>query len=223
MLWRWSYFLLKKFKLGVTYLYDHQMLDDRRFLELIYRLRNEGRTLQNIWELYNLYKGVLQTEKIPGDIVELGVYKGGTAKLICEIKGDRRFHLFDTFEGMPEAGEGDIIQEGAFGDITVEDVKKYLRDYKNVFFYKGLFPETAEAINGRRIAFLHLDVDIYTSTRDALHFFYPLMNRGGMIVSHDYNSKSCPGVKKAFDEFFKKKPEPIIELSGVTQCLITKF
>ena len=136
MLWKWSFFLLKKFKLGVTHLYDHQILDDRRFFELVYRLRNEGRTLQNIWELYNLYKGVLQTTKIPGDIVELGVYKGGSAKLICEIKDDRHLHLFDTFEGMPKAGESDIIQEGAFGDIAVEDVKKYLRDYKNVFFYE---------------------------------------------------------------------------------------
>lgn len=223
MKWRLSYFLLKRYKLGVTHLYDHNVIDDKRFLDLVYQLRNEGRTLQNIWELYNLYKGVLQTAKVDGDIVEVGVYKGGSAKLICEIKGNKNLYLFDTFEGMPQTGENDIIRQGAFSDVTIEEVKKYLSNYKNVFLYKGLFPETAQAINGRNVSLLHLDVDIYKSTFDALHFFYPLMSRGAIIISHDYNSKSCPGVKKAFDEFFKDKPEPIIEMSGVAQCLITKF
>jgi O-methyltransferase len=171
MKWRLSYFLLKKFKLGVTHLYDHQMIDDRRFLELVYRLRNEGRTLQSFWELYNLYKGVFKTAKIPGDIVELGAFKGGSAKLICEIKGDRHLHLFDTFEGMPPAGEDDIIQKGAFRDTTVNNVRQYLKDYKNVFFYKGLFPETAGVLTNKKVSFLHLDVDIYKSTFEALHFF----------------------------------------------------
>lgn len=207
----------------MSHLYDHLMMDDKRFFKLIYRLRNEGRTLQNIWELYNLYKGVFKTAKIPGDIVELGVFKGGSAKLICEIKGERYLHLFDTFEGMPKAGEYDTIKEGAFRDITVDNVRQYLRDYKNIFFYKGLFPETAGSIKNRKVSFLHLDVDIYKSTFEALHFFYSRMSRGGLIISHDYNSKSCPGVKKAFDEFFKNRPEPIIELSSTTQCLITKF
>jgi len=223
MLWRLSYFLLRRFKVGVIHLYDHKVVDDKQFLDLVYRLRDEGKTLQNIWELYNLFKGVLQTAKVAGDIVELGVYKGGSAKLICEIKGDRVFHLFDTFEGMPQSGESDTIKEGAFSDVTIEEVKEYLSGYKNVFLYKGLSPETAEAIKNRKISFLHLDVDLYKSTLDALQFFYPLMSSGGIIISHDYNSKSCPGVRKAFDEFFKDKPEPIIELSGVTQCLVTKF
>jgi hypothetical protein len=223
MKWRLSYFLFKKFKLSISHLYDHRIIDDGRFLNLVYRLRSEGRTLQSFWELYNLYRGVLKTAQISGDIVELGVFKGGSAKLICAIKGKRHLHLFDTFEGMPKAGEDDIIKEGAFKDTTVDNVKQYLRDYNNVFFYKGLFPETAGAIENRKISLLHLDVDIYKSTFEALHFFYSRMSRGGLIISHDYNSKSCPGVKKAFDEFFKNKPEPIIELSSTTQCLITKF
>jgi len=45
------------------------------------------------------------------------------------------------------------------------------------------------------------------------------MNKGGVIISHDYFGS--PVVKKAFDDFFKDKPEPIIEMSG-TQCLIVK-
>ncbi len=49
------------------------------------------------------------------------------------------------------------------------------------------------------------------------------MQKGGVIMSHDYvaSDGSITGVKKAFDEFFKNKPEPIIELSG-SQCIIVK-
>ena len=43
------------------------------------------------------------------------------------------------------------------------------------------------------------------------------MNHGGVLLSHDYINHE--GVKKAFDEFFEKKQEPIIEMSG-TQCLV---
>jgi hypothetical protein len=62
-------------------------------------------------------------------------------------------------------------------------------------------------------------VDLYKTTLDALEFFYPRMNPGGVIMSHDYIR--C-GVKKAFDEFFKDKPEPIIQLID-SQSLIVKI
>ena len=62
--------------------------------------------------------------------------------------------------------------------------------------------------------------DTYESTRSCLEFFYPRMNRGGIILSHDYINAA--GVRKAFDEFFSDKSEPIIEMSG-TQCLIVKL
>jgi hypothetical protein len=223
MTWRVSYFLLKRLKIGVTHLYDHQIIYDSRFLESVFRLRADGMTLQNIWELYNIYKAVLQTSKVPGDIAEVGVYKGGSARLICEMKGGRQLHLFDTFTGMPEVGEHDIHKKGSFNDISIESVMRYLKNYKNVFFYKGFFPKTAAALQWGKISFLHIDADLYKTTIDALNFFYPYMNRGGIIICHDYNSMTCPGVKKAFDEFFKSKPEPVIELSCTSQCLITKI
>jgi O-methyltransferase len=99
-------------------------------------------------------------------------------------------------------------------------VKNYLKDYQDVYFYKGLFPSTATAVEDKRFSFVHLDVDTYESTRSCLRFFYPRMNRGGIILSHDYISAA--GVRKAFDEFFNHKVEPIIEMSG-TQCLVVKL
>jgi len=94
-----------------------------------------------------------------------------------------------------------------------------LGDYSNVYFYKGLFPVTAKHVKDKKFSFANFDVDTYESTLDCLKFFYKKMNKGGIIMSHDYIT--IPGVTKAFDEFFKDKPEPIIEMYG-SQCLIVK-
>lgn len=71
---------------------------------------------------------VQRTKKISGDIVEVGVYKGGSAKLIREADKSKSLHLFDTFEGLPSLSgidNSDKFYEGQFSG-SLEDVKKYL-------------------------------------------------------------------------------------------------
>ena len=164
---------------------------------------------------------VRNTAKIPGDIAEVGVYYGGSAAIICEAKKNKILHLYDTFRGLPEVSFKDSIQfkKGQY-NATLDMVKKSLGAYKNVLFNKGVFPQSALNFPSNvKFSFVHLDVDIYSSTKTSLEFFYPRMSKGGVIISHDYISSD--GVGQAFDEFFKNKPEPIIELSG-SQCLIVK-
>ena len=172
-------------------------------------------------EAYQIFMVVKRTAKINGDIAEVGVWKGGSAKLICEAKGNKALHLFDTFEGLPDLCEIDDPKQFQKGQALwdVENVKTYLKKYPNVFFYKGLFPSTAEPIKNKRFSFVNLDVDLYKSTLNCLEFFYSKMNTGGVIISHDYIG--APGVRKAVDDFFEEKPEPIIELAD-SQCLIVK-
>lgn len=172
-------------------------------------------------EAYQIFMAVKRTEHVAGDLAEVGVYQGGSAKLICEANGNRPLHLFDTFAGIPKVEEIDtpLFYEGQF-TAPFEDVKDYLKDYSDVHFYRGLFPNTALAVEHKQFSFVHFDVDTRESTTSCLRFFYPRMARGGIIISHDYINAA--GVKEAFDEFFKDKAEPIIEMSG-TQCLIVKL
>lgn len=197
-----------------------------KILELIHGIRKETELMITDNEAYQIFMATDRTKKIKGDIAEVGVYRGGSAKIICLAKGDKHLHLFDTFEGIPEVQKIDKkvdkirFFKGQFGDVQLEKVKRYLKDFKNVHFYKGIFPETAKPIKNKKFSFVNLDVDVYKSTKQCLEFFYPRMSRGGVIISHDYIS--AEGVKKAFDDFFKNKREPIIELSGL-QCLIVKL
>lgn len=171
-------------------------------------------------EAYVIHAAVLATAKLRGDIAEVGVFRGGTAKVICQAKGERPLHLFDTFEGLPAPGEIDTaFQQGQYA-CSLENVREYLRGFPGVLFYKGYFPGTAGPVEDRRFSLVHLDVDLYTSTLQALEFFYPRMEPGGIIISHDY--VEFAGVRNAFDEFFEHKPETVLELSG-NQCVVTKL
>jgi O-methyltransferase len=171
-------------------------------------------------EAFLIRSAVLATAKLQGDIAEVGVFRGGTARVICEAKGDRELHLFDTFEGLPEPDAIDsAFQKGQYA-CSLENVRGYLSEFPGVHFYKGYFPGTGEAARDRVFSCVHLDVDLYSSTLQAIDFFYPRMAAGGIMISHDY--VAFPGVRQAFDEFFSDKPEPVIEMIG-NQCLITKL
>jgi len=190
-----------------------------KVMDFIRKIKNENKLVMSFNEAYQLYNACEQTKKIEGDIAEVGVYRGGSARIICEIKGNRPLHLFDTFMGLPEVEEIDSsFKKGQYAEVY-KNVKKYLEKYSNIHFYKGIFPLTSYPLKNKKFSFVNLDVDLYKSTLDCLNFFYPRMTRGGIIISHDYIYAA--GVKKAVDEFFKDKPEPIVTPSS-TQCLIVK-
>jgi hypothetical protein len=129
------------------------------------------------------------------------------------VKDGRLLHLFDTFSGMPETDptRDTTHKAGDFADASLEAVQRYLGT-EGIRYYPGFFPDTTHGHERAlgRFAFVHLDVDIYKSTLDALCFFYPRVSPGGILVTHDYSAQSCPGVAAAYDEFFVDKPERVL-------------
>ena len=213
-----SYFN-NKFQLKLLSFYK-----EKEIVNLIKNIKNDIDFAFYPIEAFHVYSITKSQSILEGDIAEVGVYQGGSAKLICEAKGEKTLHLFDTFEGLPKVTEEDTHfgmkywETGEFKNTSIEKVKNYLSKYNNLRFYKGKFPETAEPINKKQFSFVHLDVDLYQSTLDCLKFFFPRMVNGGIILSHDFHTN---GVKKAFREYFKDKNIPQIELSS-SQCLVIK-
>ena len=199
--------------------------NDKKIIDLIKIVKKEVDFAFFPIEAYHVYSIAKSQSKLDGDMAEVGVYQGGSAKLIAEVKNERELYLFDTFEGLPKVSEKDTHfgtsywKTGEFSNTSLESVKDYLSDYKNVYCYKGKFPETSEPIKTKKFSFVHLDVDLFQSTIDCLEFFYPRMINGGIILTHDYHTD---GVKQAFNEFCKDKKIPQIQLLG-SQCIITKL
>jgi len=207
---------LRSLKIAVVLYNDPER---SKIFSLIDKVKDERDMLLSDNEAYQIHMAVRRTSKINGSIAEVGVYQGGSSMLICKAKEEKHLHLFDTFEGIPRVDPIDKFRKGQFAS-RLEETQHYLRNESNLHFYKGIFPETAGPIEDKTFSFVHLDVDTFESTASCLEFFYPRMSRGGIIISHDYIP--AKGVRKAFDDFFADRPEPIIEMSG-TQCLVMKI
>jgi O-methyltransferase len=168
--------------------------------------------------------------KISGSLAEIGVYKGLTAKLIHYYLPERKFYLFDTFEGF---SYGDLNFEKQrtglqarkewFNDTSVEGVLNYIKPLNNNIIVKeGHFPDTVDKIiKDEEFAFVHLDADLYNPTKEGLEFFYPRLVGGGVILVHDY--MSWQGAHDAVNDFCTNLPfKPITMPDKNGSALIIK-
>jgi len=163
-------------------------------------------------------------QNVHGDLAELGVYKGNTARLIHHYMPERNLHLFDTFEGFTERSVAAEEENTSFrtkghkfSDTSLEGVRRFIAQQNdNVHYYPGYFPDTIPpGFADTRFSFVSLDADLYEPTLEGLKFFYPRMSARGMIVVHDYNA--WIGARKAVDGFFSDKlemPIPMPDKSG---------
>ena len=197
--------------------------DDAEFQAVMRGVR--GRTLVDERRCFILWQLAHQVATLGGEVAEIGVYRGGTARLLARAfgKSGKRVHLFDTFEGMPEADATlDHHVRGEFGDAPVDDVRGYLSDCKNVELHPGHFPATAAVVAASSFAFVHVDTDINQSVADCCEFFYPRLDPGGVMAFDDYGFVSCPGAKKAVDDFFAGRRErPVYLPTG--QAVVTRL
>lgn len=150
---------------------------------------------------------------IEGNVAEVGVWKGKFAKYINKYFNGRKLYLFDTFEGFSNQQLAKDIDERWAKELTLIDEnfanpewEHILEDFEHpedCIIKKGYFPETANGIEDT-FCFVSLDVDVYAGTKNGLEFFWPKLADGGMIMIHDYNCNSCPGVANAVNEFAKE-------------------
>jgi hypothetical protein len=174
----------------------------------------------------------ITAHRIPGDIVECGVWKGGSmmaAALRLLQLGDRErtLHLFDTFQGMPSPTPHDVDPQGRPAASMVEEenakggwcyssldeVKKNLASTgypeEKMVFVKGRVEETLPAAAPASIAMLRLDTDWYESTRHELVHLYPRLSVGGVLILDDYGF--WQGARRAVDEYLAEhKPRLLL-------------
>lgn len=190
-------------------------------LKILRRARRDRWSMVTNFESFIVHSIASGMAKSPGDIAEVGVYAGSTAKVICEAKGDKKFHLCDTFEGLPEPGEDEkkVEKKGRYF-CSIESIQEYLKQYPNLEYHKGFCPASVEGkLDDTKFCFVHLDVDLYESTKQCLEYFFPRLIPGGVLLSHDYSI--LEGVKKAFSEFCDGRTEQVIEMP-TTQAMLVK-
>lgn len=163
--------------------------------------------------------------KIEGDFVECGTYKGGSAAVLSKYLAEsRHLRLYDSFEGMPETTEkdGEAAKEWIGECVgSIEDVKEVMNLVSTpeieYTIKKGWFEQTFQDQLPCKVAFLHCDTDWYKSVLLVLRTFYPLVSEGGVIVLDDFGY--WEGCREAFYNFCKEYNEkPLLERIGNSQA-----
>ena len=213
-------------KIGYHYAPDyygcnaHKQIDIRsikEFSKIADAVVQSGRTYHYYDRLYTLYQALVNLRQRCKaselfNAAEVGVYKGGTSYFISafaksmDIKAFS-LHCFDTFEGhaaediRKNVDNTDLHKPNMFNDTDFESVKAYLSEFRNVFLYKGRCQDTCIQVELEKFHFVHVDMDLYEPIFFALNFFSSRLIIGGVIIVDDYGFKTCPGAKKAVDEF----------------------
>ncbi len=179
---------------------------------------------------------------IPGDVVECGVWRGGSMMVVAltlvELGAlDRDLHLFDTFTHMPFPGDEDVDLYGqpaaevyeeaaaaeAFRYLPLDEVKAALAGtgypVERMHFVAGLVEDTIPAAAPERIALCRLDTDWYRSTKHEMEHLFPRIVPGGFLLVDDYGH--FMGAKQAVDEHFAAHgPEVLLHRIDFTGRLV---
>lgn len=189
----------------------------------------------------------LTENKIAGDVVECGVWRGGSAMAVAETLkrlGDttRKFYLYDTFAGMTEPTQKDKQFDGkaakqllqneakdtgiwcyADKNEVAENLRKIGYPEGNIILIEGKIEDTVPGVLPTGIAILRLDTDWYESTLHELTYMYPRLVRGGVLIIDDYGH--WQGAREATDEYFAGQtggPRPFLHRIDYTGRLLIK-
>lgn len=182
------------------------------------------------WALYQSIEYIVR-HNIPGDIVECGVWSGGSMLLAAHAlmhfgETSRRIWLYDTFAGLPKPEAVDARWDGmpalptwqhhqnAGGRWCYGGTPDHVRDVvcssgypaDQFVFVEGLVEDTLPATRPDSIALLRLDTDLYRSTYHELVHLYPPLSIGGILILDDYGG--FQGVRRAVDQYFDETGQP---------------
>lgn len=201
---------------------------EAEFLQIFELCRAE--TMTSIERMYALYQATCHVldRNVPGDLVECGVWRGGSVMLMAYAllsRGctDRTIWLYDTFDGASPPGDDDVQEISGRRARDILDERE--RSPEDPFW--AVAPRALVESNLRRTGYpmdcfrvvpgdvlatipaespaslsvLRLDTDWYQSTRHELEHLYPRLSRGGVLIVDDYGY--WRGARKATDEYFQ--------------------
>jgi O-methyltransferase len=202
---------------------------DREFVDLYPRFAQY--TMTSPERMYALWQALrhLQATGIEGDVVECGVWRGGSSMLAAATLGElgdsaRNLWLYDTFEGMSEPGAEDVDFAGEHMTevwdqhrddqdspilcySTLDEVRANMATTgfpaERTHFVEGKVEDTIPGQAPERIALLRLDTDWFASTRHELVHLYPRLAPGGVLIVDDYGH--WQGARQAVDGYFAEQ------------------
>ncbi len=192
-------------------------LRDEAFLKVFNRVKQDS--LVNFYQAYDLWKHVEEAEKVEGDVLEVGVWRGSTAVVMAhklqQLRSPKHLYACDTFEGVvkPNRALDNVYEGGEHDDVSFEDVKALVHQrfgLTNTSLIKGVFPdEVAHQLNDKQFSLCHIDVDTYTSAKEAVDWIWKRLTTGGTIIFNDYGFPGTQGITTLVNEY-RDDPDKLV-------------
>lgn len=199
---------------------------DEEFKSLFESIKDN--TLVDVYRCYELWSMVKELDKAEGDILEVGVWRGGTGALLCKASANNsrtKVYLADTFTGVVKASADDTVYRGGeHADTSEQMVIDLLQrvEANNYQILKGVFPDDfMSTISIDKIKLCHIDVDTYQSAKEIFEYAWPRMVIGGIMIFDDYGFWTCEGITKYFNALEPENGRKIHNLNG--HGIIIKF
>ena len=201
---------------GISFRKQYDIRANASFKSIADLVISEKRTYLGYDRLNVIYQSLNQAKKvasrlnIPFIAMEVGVFRGGASKFMCEamsdFSGEKKFIAVDTFSG--HAAE-DVTNfdgwhtTGTFINTSHGQVIEYLSKYPFAEVHKGRIQDTYEThLSGtQKYSFVHIDVDIEKPTSYLLEKLNIDLIVGGVIVIDDFGFESCPGLRTVVQKF----------------------
>ncbi|GIX02763.1 MAG: hypothetical protein KatS3mg112_1700 [Thermogutta sp.] len=180
-------------------------LRDDAFLTVHEKIRHH--TLVDRYRCWELWTLVPEVRSVPGILLEVGVWRGGTGVLLAyraqQLGMDSPIYLCDTFRGVVKASQNDPFYKGGeHADASpeiVEDLAERL-GVAGIKILPGIFPdETGPLLPPEPIRLCHIDVDTHDSAADCFRWVWPRLSPGGIVVFDDYGFSQCSGLASFVD------------------------
>jgi hypothetical protein len=184
-----------------------------------HRFADTKNSLRLEWRVHTILWAAQQALHCEGDFVECGVNTGIFSLAICQHlrfeQQQRKFYLFDTYQGIPEsqmsaAERASRLQDNArHYDDCYERARQNFAPWPNAILVRGMVPDTLTSVSISSVAYLSLDMNIAKPERAALEHFWPKLSRGAPIVLDDYGWADFAEQKITIDEFAARQGVPV--------------
>ena len=191
-----------------------------------------GKTPDIRWRSHLVNWAAEQALRLEGDFAEFGVNTGILSAMILKStklsETDKRFFLFDTYEGIPveqanesELDKAEYMNRELYKHDAYAVANEVFGEYENAVLVKGILPQSLADVKIDKLCFVSIDLNLVKPEMEVINEIWDKLVPGAYVVLDDYGFKGHTEQHVAWNDFAASKSRSIFQ-SPTGQGLLQK-